>query len=207
MAVIAAGGELDVFAYLSAAGQVEIAALQDITLWSAEQGGIQWDSVIYSNGQVWPGGVGRTGADGRVPSCVVDIGAADPASVEVWVQRQAQPGARYRLGTGPVTAGTSLNDLELPGKLIFGSSPNDVQVRAKSDGTSLEQSVDGGSTWTAIAGGGGGEGGNVYYAAYASGAWPPRPTGGTSILVIWISLTAGVGAPAEALAHDIVRIA
>ena len=157
MAILPAGGGLaDILLVPSLGGAPAIAALEDITLWSAESGGTQW-TVVQSatTGQEWPAGVGQTNELGRIGSVVIDVGLADPATAEVWAQRQAQPGRRYRLSTGPATTGSVLTDLAIPGALTLGETPNDVVIRAKGDGTSLEQSTDGGASWSPLTGGGG----------------------------------------------------
>lgn len=190
-------------------GTIAVAALEDITLWSAESGGTRWTAVQWATtGQEWPGGVGQTDELGWVRSVVIDVGLLDPATTEVWAQRQAQPGRRYRLSTGPASAGSVLTDLAIPGVLTLGETPDDIVIRAKSDGTSLEQSTDGGASWSPLTGGGDGDGGSVLVARYAGGAWPARPPGGTGITVFWLSATPGVPLPPGAIAgHDPVWIA
>lgn len=209
MAILPAGGGLsDILLAPGLGGTIAIAALEDITLWSAESGGTQWTVVQSATaGQEWPAGVGRTNELGRIGSVVIDVGLADPATAEVWAQRQAQPGRRYRLSTGPATTGSVLTDLAIPGALTLGETPNDVVIRAKGDGTSLEQSTDGGASWSPLTGGGGG-GGSVLVARYTEGSWPARPDGGTGITVFWLSATPGVPLPPGAIAgHDPVWIA
>lgn len=210
MAILSASGGLaDILLVPGLGGTIAVAPLEDITLWSAESGGTQWTSVQWAtSGQEWPAGVGQTDELGRVPSVGIDVGLADTATVEVWAQRQARPGRRYRLSTGTAATGSVLTDLTIPGSLTMGEAPDDVVIRAKGDGTSLEQSTDGGTTWSPLVADGGGGGGSVLVARYTGGSWPARPDGGTGITVFWLSATPGVPLPPGAIAgHDPVWIA
>jgi hypothetical protein len=132
VAILSAGGGLsDILLVPGLGGTIAVAPLEDITLWSAESGGTQWTSVQWAtSGQEWPAGVGQTDELGRVPSVGIDVALADTATVEVWAQRQARPGRRYRLSTGTAATGSVLTDLTIPGSLTMGEAPDDVAIRA-----------------------------------------------------------------------------
>ena len=206
MAILSAGGGLsDILLVPGLGGTIAVAPLEDITLWSAESGGTQWTSVQWAtSGQAWPAGVGQTDELGRVPSVGIDVALADTATVEVWAQRQARPGRRYRLSTGTAATGSVLTDLAIPGSLTMGEAPDDVAIRAALSGAGLEQSTDGGTTWSPLVADGGGGGGadGLTVVAYAGG-WPARPAGGTSIRVLWLAFTAVSPSPEEVASHDI----
>ena len=206
MAILSAGGGLsDILLVPGLGGTIAVAPLEDITLWSAESGGTQWTSVQWAtSGQAWPAGVGQTDELGRVPSVGIDVALADTATVEVWAPRQARPGRRYRLSTGTAATGSVLTDLTIPGSLTMGEAPDDVAIRAALSGAGLEQSTDGGTTWSPLVADGGGGGGadGLTVVAYAGG-WPARPAGGTSIRVLWLAFTAVSPSPEEVASHDI----
>lgn len=220
MGTITVGGGAGDYLTRVVDGVITVVPYGEIAFYAAEVGGAAYDTVTDPSGDEtpWPGGTGKAGPDGAIPTALIDAGANTPSGAwadspkmkrRVWV--------RAHEAGGTTDGGNDGEYLELSRYLGLNGKG---RIRIGGTNTRLQISTDDGVTWNDVDTGGTSSGSDadaLYVLRWDAGSssWK-KMAGGSAITarpaigtrsILFLSMVAGVSVPSWAAATDVTLIA